>query len=265
MKLKITLGILLGLGVLLVAAVVVIGLRLDTLVKAGLETVAPKVTQTTLTVDAVHISLLGGSASVKGLVLGNPEGYQAPQSISISNAAVSLVSKSVLSQKIVIRSIELQAPEITFEGNPFGANNLTKIMANVNAMTGPANQAGAKAPASGGKPARRFEVDELAIIGAQVHASLPGLDHAITLPIADIHLTDLGQGTNGITAADLTQQVLAQITTGTIKTLASHASDLGKDVTGAAKNAVQGVLGNSTNGAGGIEGLKKGLGGLLGK
>jgi uncharacterized protein involved in outer membrane biogenesis len=223
------------------------------------------VTQTTLTVDAVHISLLGGSASVKGLALGNPEGYRAPQSISLSNAAVSLVPGSVLAQKIVIRSIELQAPDITFEGNPFGANNLTKIMANVNAMTGPVNQAATNSPAAGQKPARRFEVDDLAITGAKVHASIPGLDHSITLPIADIHLADLGKGTDGITAADLTQQVLEQITAGTIKTLASHASELGKNVAGAAKYAAQELLSNSTNGVESIDRLKKGLGGLLGK
>jgi uncharacterized protein involved in outer membrane biogenesis len=265
MKLKIILGILIGLVVLLLVVVAIIALRLDAIVKAGLETVGPKLTQTTLTVDAVHISLLGGSASVKGLVLGNPEGYRAPQSISLSNAAVSLVPSSVLSQKIVIRSIELQAAEITFEGNPFGANNLTKIMDNVNALTGPANQAAANAPAAGKKPARKFEVDDLAIIGAKVHATLPGLDHPLTLPIADIHLTDLGKGTDGITAADLTQQVLSQITMGTIKTLASHASELGKDVTGATKNAARELLDNSNAVGGGLNRLKKGLGGLLGK
>ena len=106
MKIKIILGVLVLFFVLLAAAVLIIGAHLGDLVKAGLQVAGPKVTQTSLTVEKVEVSLLGGSAGVNGLVLGNPEGYQAPQSISVSNASVSLVAGSVLSDKIVIRSVE---------------------------------------------------------------------------------------------------------------------------------------------------------------
>ncbi len=97
---------------------------------------APKVTQTTLTVSSVHIGILTGSAGVNDLVLGNPDGYKSPNAISVGKTAVSVAPFSVLSDKIVIKSVEVRAPEITFEGNPFGANNLKKIMDNVNAFTG---------------------------------------------------------------------------------------------------------------------------------
>jgi hypothetical protein len=275
MKLKIILGILAVLLVLVVIAVLVVGSHLGAIVKAGMETVGPKVTQTTLTVDTVDVSLLSGSASVKGLVVGNPDGYKAPQSISISNAAVSLAPGSVLSDKILIHSIEVRGPEITFEGNPIGANNLTKIMANVNSSAGPVDQATtnapAAAPAGAKKPAKKFEVDDLLITGAKVHASLTGfINRDITLPIPDIHLTDLGKGTDGITAADLTQKVLSEITADTVKTLVGYATDLSKNAAGAAKGILQdaasGALGNSTNAVGdSVDKLKKGFGNLLGK
>ena len=61
-----------GLLVLIVVAVIVVGLFLGKIVKAGVERVGPKITQTTLTVDAVDLSLLTGSATVKNLVVGNP-------------------------------------------------------------------------------------------------------------------------------------------------------------------------------------------------
>jgi len=35
---------------------------------------------------------------------------------------------SVLSDKIVVRSVRVEAPEISFEGSPFGKNNLGQIM-----------------------------------------------------------------------------------------------------------------------------------------
>jgi hypothetical protein len=280
MKLKIILGILAALVVLLVVAVLVVGTHLGQIAKAGIELAGPKVTQTTLTVDAVDVSLFGGSAGIKNLVLGNPDGYQAPHSISVSNAAVTLVPSSVLSSKIVIRSVVVTAPEITFEGNPLGANNLSKIMNNVDAMAAPADRAATNAapapansaaPAGEKKPAKKLEVDDFLITGAKVQAHLTGLvNQDLTIPLPDIHLSDLGTGPDGITAADLTKKILNEVTTDVIKALASSVTNLGKDVVNGARNAAagaaNGVLQNvgvsTTNVTGG---LKKGLDSLFGK
>lgn len=270
MKKKIILGLGIGILVLLVVAILLVGVFLGGIVKVGMETIGPKITQTSLTVSSVNISLLSGSAGVNGLVLGNPDGYKAPQAISVGKASVSLAPGSLLSDKIVIRSIEVRDAEITFEGNPFGANNLTKIMANVNSLTPAADQAATNTPAAAApgakKPAKKLEVDDFVISGAKVHASLsgiPGLSkQEISLPLPDIHLTDLGKGTDGITAADLTQKVLSAITTGTISALASSVTDLGKNLTGAAADAAQSA--GKAAGAG-VDSVKKGLGGLFGK
>ena len=263
MKIKILLGILIGLLVVAVVAALIVGTHLGDIVKTAMETVGPKVTQTTLTVDRVKVSLLSGSAGVEGLVVGNPQGYQAAQSISVGSAAISLEPRSVLSDKIVIRSIEIKAPEITFEGNPFGENNLSKIAANANST---APSAGTNAPApspAGQKAGKKLEVDHLLISGAKVHAHLSGfINKDVTVPLPPIELNGLGTGTNGITPADLTRQVLSGISAQTVKTLASTATDLAKGVANGLKGAASGL--NATNVSGGVQKLKKGLGGLLG-
>jgi hypothetical protein len=257
MKKKIILGLGIGILVLLVVGVLVVGVFLGGIVKVGMEAVGPKITQTSLTVSSVNVSLLGGSAGVNGLVLGNPEGYKAPQAISVGKAAVSISPGSLLSDKIVIHSIEVRDAEITFEGNPLGANNLSKLMDNVNAMTASANKVDTNAPAAtptagARKPAKKLEVDDFLMTGAKVHANLTGLiNKEITLTLPDIHFTDLGKGNDGVTAADLTKKVLGEITTGTIKALTDAVANLGKGVTGAA--------------GAGVDKLKKGLGGLFGK
>ena len=262
-KIKIILSILVVLVVLLVIAALIVGTHLGGLVKTAMETVGPKVTQTTLTVDEVQVSLFAGQAGVKGLVLGNPEGYAAPQSISVGNATVRLVPGSVLSDKIVIRSIEVRAAEITFEGNPFGANNLSQIMASVNSRTATTNAAGSASAPAEKNAAKKLEVDDFLIAGAKVHAKLTGLVNTeITLPLPDIHLTALGTGPEGITAADLTQKVLGEITAGTLKTLGDYATSLGKDAAKAARDVLQGATGGASKS---VDKLKKGLGGLFGK
>ena len=138
---------------------VVIGINLDKIVKTAVETVAPKIAQTTVTLDSVSLSLLTGSASLNGLVVGNPSGYKSPFAISVGKAAVSVSPGSLLSDKIVVKSIEVRAPEITFEGNPFGANNLNQILANVNSAAG-TNAPAAQTTTASGKPAKKLEVDD---------------------------------------------------------------------------------------------------------
>lgn len=106
-------------------------------------------------------------------------------------------------------------------------------------------------------------MDDFLISGAKIHAHLTGLvNKEIILPLPEIHLTGLGQGNDGITAAELTRKVLGAITTGTLKALAGSVTDLGKNLTGAATDAAQ----NAGKAAGeGVNQVKKGLGGLFGK
>jgi hypothetical protein len=60
----------------------------------------------------------------------------------------------------------------------------------------------------------------------------------MTLPLPDIHLTNLGKGNAGITATDLTRRVLGAITTATVKFVASATTDIGK---GAGKAVGEGM------------------------
>lgn len=237
MKKKILLGLAIGVFVIIVAGVIIAGFFLGDVVKLGMETIGPKVTQTSLTVSSVHIGILTGSAGVNDLVLGNPDEYKAksPNAITVGKTAVSVSPASVLSDKIVIKSVEVRSPKITFDGNPFGANNLKKIMDNVNAFTGAAEAkpaaTNAPAPAGAKKPAKKLEVDDFLITGATVYFN------GVPLPLPDIHFSDLGKGPEGITAGDLTKKVLGEITTASVKAVGESLTKLGKGATDAAKDA----------------------------
>jgi hypothetical protein len=241
---KILLRVLIVLVILVVVAVVTVGFFLGSIVKKGVETVGPQIAKVDIKLDSVSLSLLSGSAKVKGLVVGNPEGYKAPQAISVGLASVSVSPGSLLSDKIVVKSIRVDSPEITFEGG-IKNNNLTKILDNVTAATG----GGATSESKPGekKPGKKLEVDEFTITGAKVHI---GPAPAITLP--DIHLTNLGTGTDGITPADLTQKVLSEVVTGVIAAVAkSGISEVGKQAEGAVSS--------------GLDKVGKGIGGLFKK
>jgi len=220
---KIFWGVVILLVVLIITAIIVAGAFLDNIVKKGVETVGPQITKVSIKLDMVHLSLWTGSASVKGLVVGNPEGYQTPQAISAGTIAVGVNRQSVFSDKIVLRSLRIESPEITFEGG-LGGNNLSKIMDNVDTAAHTAAQKGSTVSTNTtvqAKPSKKLEVDDILITGAKVHVSLTELGgKEMTLSLPPIHLTDLGKNEDGITATELTRSVLDAIVSTTIKAVA---------------------------------------------
>ncbi len=216
--------------ILIAVAATVVVMNLGRIVKSGVEVYGPRITKVSVTVDQVNIGLLTASAEVKNLVVGNPSGYKSPQAISVGDVSVGVDPSTIFSDKIVVRSINIQYPQITFEGS-LGGNNLSAILANVDSTskTGGTATTNASVPSGPANPSRKFEVDDLVITGAKVSGSLNlfGREVGINeLPLPDIHLSNLGTGPDGITAADLTSRVFHAITTATITAVTSKATGL---------------------------------------
>jgi uncharacterized protein involved in outer membrane biogenesis len=257
---KIVVRAAIALVVLIVLVALGVHFFLDGAVKKGVETIGPKMTKVDVTLAGVNISLLSGSGKIKGLVIGNPEGYKTSNSISVGTAALALQPGSLLSDKIVIKSINVEAPEITFEGGLSG-NNLSKILANLNeSSTGPGstNISGAT-PKEEKKAAKKLQVDDFKITGAKLNANITDLGgKTMTLSLPEIHLTNLGTGPEGITAAELTKRVISEIEKQAVQTVATQSGDIGKMASELTKGLVKSNSNTLTN-------LTKGIGNLFKK
>jgi hypothetical protein len=254
----------LSLVVLAILAVIAVGLLLDKAIKAGVETYGPQITKVDVKLDAASLSLLSGGGSIRGFVLGNPPGYSTPAAIRVESTSLSLKPSSLLSDKIVVRSINVQAPEITFETAPGGEtnqtgllaqltalrdalqkNNLNQILRNIQETTGGGKEPGAapprKEPARPAAPAKKLQVDDFVLSGARLHLSSSLLGKKpITLSLPDIHLSGLGTGPEGITGSELARQV-AQI-------LSDKAIEaVGKEMTKSGPDALQSAGANLKN------------------
>ena len=144
---KILLKAAIGLAVLLVLGVLTVSLFLDATLKRAVETLGPKLAKVDINLDNVSLSLLSGSGAIHGLAVGNPEGFKTPHAIRVASASLAVKPRSLFADKIVIKSIVVDAAEITFEGG-FGGNNLSKILSNVESATGPGKTNAAAQPAA---------------------------------------------------------------------------------------------------------------------
>ena len=95
--------------VLAIVGLFLVGFFLGGIVKSGVEVVGPKITRTEVALSGVSLSLLGGSATINGLVVGNPPGYKAKTALEASeknNGAKFKVTGKMMEGKLAVASIE---------------------------------------------------------------------------------------------------------------------------------------------------------------
>src|SRR2546429_10000506 len=137
-----------GVLVVLVLFVVAVGVSiycLGSIVKKGVETVGPQITGTEIKLDSATLSLLSGSGKLKGLLVGNPEGFKTASAIKGGAGRLGGAPRSVFSDKVHVKEVRVEAPEITFEGGLKG-NNLSRLLDNVQAATGGSEKASPASP-----------------------------------------------------------------------------------------------------------------------
>jgi len=225
------------------------------IVKTGVEKAGPKVTKTDVKLSSAKLSIFSGNGELKNFSIANPEGYKTHDAIKVGSVAVNVQPGSVMSDKVVVHSVKVLAPEITFEGN-LGGNNLNKLLDNIKGSSDKDKQATTKEEKSSQK---KLQVDDFLITGAKVHVATSLLgDRSATLSIPEIHLTNLGQDSNGITAAQLAEKVFGELVQSTLKAVTEQVGNLGKGATDMLKGA-------STNAIPNVDKVTKGVGDLFKK
>ncbi|MFN7138479.1 MAG: hypothetical protein ACK4UN_03980, partial [Limisphaerales bacterium] len=168
MKKLIRIGILLA--VLVVVGAVALFFSLNSIVKASFEKVGPLVTKTEVKLERANLSPFSGNGELHGLVVGNPPGYQTPSAIKVKVIDINLDLNSVPSDVVLVKSVVIEAPEITFEGSLTGSN-IKKLLENISAVAA-SDTAGTSKPAEGGK---KLKIESLTIRNAKVNMSMKGL------------------------------------------------------------------------------------------
>jgi len=238
-----------ALVVVVIIGIVALALSLDSAIKNGVERFGPQVAKVDVKLASVNLSLLSGSGSIKGLVIGNPEGYKSPHAISVGSSSVALSLGSLLSDKVVVKSIRVEAPEIVLELGP-GGSNLQKIQANLPSR---GSAAGAEnKPVEERKPGKKLQVDEVVVAGGKLILEASALGGKLSeAPLPEIRLTNLGSGPDGITASDLGMRILSAIMDGAISISGDALAKAGRDAIDNAAKGASNALNQATSDAAG--------------
>ena len=192
------------LSLVLVIAVIVI-MNLGSGIKATVETLGPKITQSDVSLGAAQISLMSGQGGFKGLHIGNPEGFSAEPAMSIGEISFAMNTASLGSDVIVIESLRIMAPEITLESGR-GGSNLDKLQENIQSyMDGSAESSGAKSSADAS-----VIIKDLLIKDGKLSYRLSG-SPTLDLPLPELHLMNIGEPDQGVSIAQASAKIIHAI------------------------------------------------------
>ncbi len=186
--------------VALVAAGVWLYLALDQVVRRAIENYVPEILQATVELDEVKLSPADGAGTIRGLRIGNPQGFRAPHSATAGAIAFAVDPATVVKDVVLVRRIAVERPSITYEPGAKGSN-IEALQRNVARYVGASGDA---------KSGRRLIVESLTIRGARVtYAPQVGRGTAtIAFDLPDIQLRDIGKGRGGVTPGELARIVV---------------------------------------------------------
>lgn len=178
----------------------------DALIKQAIERFGPTLTGVSVKVASVKIEPLDGRGEIRGLELGNPQGYKAPHSLSLGEMRLAVDPESLTADVVHIKELVLEAPSITYEQGP-GGDNLSAIQKHIESVL-PKSEAGrGDSKAEQRAKERRFIIERVQVRNARV--SYGG---SVNVNVPDLQLRDLGKKSGGATAAQITQEVWTAVT-----------------------------------------------------
>ena len=139
-------------------------------------------------------------------MINNPPGYQHEKLLELSQANITVDTRSLLSDTVNIKEIKLDGAKVVLEQRGVSSNNLQDIIKQL-----PPKQEQPSEP--GGK---KLHIDTLEITNTQVSVKLlpvPGKIDTIPLKLGTIKLTNLGDD-NNLDTVTLTRTILLAITGG---------------------------------------------------
>ena len=242
-KKKTWLKIVLAILIILVLAVILSLVFIDSILKGGIQTIGSTVTQCQVTVDNVNLSFRKGELLIEDFVIGNPDGYKTDHAISFDKIFVSLVPSSLFGDTISITKIEILAPELVCEVGLLNSN-LGTILDNINQMFPPKDDKDKEEPKpKDDKPGKKVEIDLVEVRDGKISLSAKLMGgKALPIPLPSVSIKDIGKKEQDkVSTVEAAAVVLREMLIAAVKSVGGAGTALTDSVKDAGAAVTEGV------------------------
>ena len=153
-----------------------------------------EVVGTEVNLGGFDLSLTSGEASLDNLTIANPKNYKQPYLFDLTQAAVKIDLKSLTSDTLIINSIDIVKPKITYEMLSLTQNNIQEIQNNINdylAQSGKNSSSDSSTSSDSNESSKKVIIKRLTIAEANLTVAAGKQDVSATLPT--IELKNIGE------------------------------------------------------------------------
>lgn len=201
--------------------------NLDSILKQVIESEGSSTLGTEVRVDSVALDLRGGTATINGFTVANPDGFSDADMIRFDELHVALDLASIGSDVIRINTIR--------STNPYARFELQGTRSNIQVIRDRFPPASSEPPAESSGPAPVIALDDLTINGIQGTLQSDQLPRAVDVNFGNVQVTNV-EGTPDVLAQQIARSIMAQ--------LANNARDALEEV---ASGAVEAEIRNRVN------------------
>jgi hypothetical protein len=228
--------------------------NVNSIVKQGIEKAAPEMLQAPVDVASVDISILSGRGEIRGLKVGNPNGYKGSYAFELERILLEMDPVSLGTDTVHIKSLIIDSPLIAYEGN-LKDSNIQQLQRNVEALINSrGNLDGQETKTANGESRTRLQLDYFAITNANASVELAFLSgDPLRLQLSDIELRDIGKAQDK-SAAEVLDNILANFNRSLIIAIEQNAGGIsdqleekGREMEGKVKRGLdklKSILGN---------------------
>ncbi|MBE6447766.1 MAG: hypothetical protein E7018_00490 [Alphaproteobacteria bacterium] len=191
--------IFLGLLAVIIIALAVVWISLESIVKKAVNKFGSEVTGTEVKLEGFNFSPFSGFVSIKGLTVANPENYKSPYLLSLGGVSVKVDVNSLFGNTIVVEDITVDKPVITYEMLSLTQNNIKQLQANIakntaSETTAPTATNEKSEEGTTEKPSKQVIIKKVTVTSGELKAvtAVPGDKGLIDVKLPQIVLTDIG-------------------------------------------------------------------------
>ncbi len=222
-------------------------------IKQAVNTGGPMALGVPVKLETAKLRPLAGHLHLGGLFVGNPEGFKTASLFELGQIEIDLEPRSLLSDTIRIKRIDIQNPKITMERG-LRSSNLGALLEQLEQKQGEKSEAPAEKkapPAEGGK---KVVIDEITIAGAKLNVSLTAMGgFAAPIDLPSITLRDIGKEKEGARLTDVLTDIVRAIL-GSVTKVATSAGELVGDGAQLIGDGAAAVGGAAVDGATAVSG-----------
>ena len=194
-----------------------LGTKPDKTVKSIVQATASDVLKTPVIISSMSIDIKQGKADISGLTVDNPEGYNKEYAFQINSITVDLDTNFVHEGLLVIKSLQIENPWISFEGNVPGDSNMHLLLDNLKS-------------ASAGNGSTPYDkdlkiiIEKLKVNRGVIQANAPETpDRIVKVKLPDFEISGIGRSQNGISINEATSIIAGELINAVVRTALKQA------------------------------------------